>query len=273
VACCVLVSGFVVADDAVIAKSLVVAKGDYEKTSEKARANLVSDLNKKAKAAQKAGDLKTLEMVEAEIDAFEKQAVLPKSIPVKAYEAEVRKAKTKLEDAYTAAVKEFTKNGKRAEAKAVQSELDDFKKGITPTKIARPEPVDIKKGMPPAKVAQSEMELKKGGPPAKTAQEIELKKGTAPRSETRGEPLFNGKDLTGWRLGSNPKIWGVEDGRIVYLGDGRGWILTEKEYSNFEFQCEYRFTIRATDSGITIRSQPNVHSQTMKHHTSGHRYN
>lgn len=124
---CVLVCGVTAADEDVVEKKLAAAKSEYEKAAEKATAGLVADMKKKADAAQKAGDLKTLDKVETEVKAFEEKGELPKSVPTKVYEGHLRKAKAKLEDAYAIAVKEYTQGGKRALAKATQKELDEFK--------------------------------------------------------------------------------------------------------------------------------------------------
>jgi len=47
------------------------------------------------------------------------------------------------------------------------------------------------------------------------------------------EPLFNGKDLAGWKPTGNPKVWAVENGAIVCKGGGGGYLLTDKEYGRF----------------------------------------
>ena len=138
--CSILVCNMAKADETDIEKALTGAKLDFAQATEKAKNGLIAELKKKATAAQKAGDLKTLEKTEAELSAFEMMAELPKSIPTKLYEAELRRANAKLEEAYATAVKEFTKAGKRAVAKATQSELEEFKKGRPPAAIA---PADV----------------------------------------------------------------------------------------------------------------------------------
>lgn len=138
--CSILVCNMAKADETDIEKALTGAKLDFAQATEKAKNGLIAELKKKATAAQKAGDLKTLEKTEAELSAFEMMAELPKSIPTKLYEAELRRANAKLEEAYATAVKEFTKAGKRAVAKATQSELEEFKKGRPPVAIA---PADV----------------------------------------------------------------------------------------------------------------------------------
>jgi hypothetical protein len=128
--CAVLASGVLsAADEDPVGKKLAAAKEEYEKATEKARAGLLADLKKKEDAAQKAGDLKTLEKVQAEAKAFEDSSELPKSVPTRIYEGQMRTAKARLEVAYGVAIKQYTKDGKLSVAKAIQQELDEFKKG------------------------------------------------------------------------------------------------------------------------------------------------
>jgi len=125
----VLISGMIwAADDDPVEKKLTAAKDEFEKAAHKARAGLVTDLKKKEEAAQKAGELKTLEKVQAEAKGFDERGELPKSVPVNSYESKLRTARAKLEEGYKVAVKEYTKDGNVALAKAVQQELDEFKK-------------------------------------------------------------------------------------------------------------------------------------------------
>ncbi len=65
--------------------------------------------------------------------------------------------------------------------------------------------------------------------------------------------LFNGKDLTGWKeIGGQAHQWEVKDGMIHCKGAGGGGLMTEKEYSNFEVELEYR-TSPGGNSGIYLR--------------------
>ncbi len=70
----------------------------------------------------------------------------------------------------------------------------------------------------------------------------------------RLEPLFNGKDLSGWKEVLGGK-WSVEEGTIVgETGDGRyGWLLTEKAYGDFILQLKFR-TEGSGNSGVQFRS-------------------
>lgn len=63
--------------------------------------------------------------------------------------------------------------------------------------------------------------------------------------------LFNGKDLSGWKLSENGKF-AVEDGAIVAQGK-RSHLFTEKEFKNFDFKCEV-MTTPGSNSGIYIHT-------------------
>lgn len=73
--------------------------------------------------------------------------------------------------------------------------------------------------------------------------------------------LFNGKDLTGWKLGKEvldgkaetaSKKWHVTDGAIVIDGGGGGDIYTTQEFAkDFNLRMEFRAASKA-DSGVYI---------------------
>src|SRR3954452_7171674 len=65
--------------------------------------------------------------------------------------------------------------------------------------------------------------------------------------------LFNGKDLDGWKATGTPKVWGAENGVLYVAGGGGGWLMTEKEYGDFELRLEYKLP-RMGNSGVGIRS-------------------
>ena len=64
--------------------------------------------------------------------------------------------------------------------------------------------------------------------------------------------LFNGKDLTGWKISDNGKFR-VEDGKIVANG-ARSHLFTEKEFKNFEFRAEV-MTTPGSNSGIYFHTK------------------
>lgn len=77
--------------------------------------------------------------------------------------------------------------------------------------------------------------------------------------------LFNGKDLTGWKMGKEEltgktetanKRFMVKDGAILIDGKGGGDLFTVKDYNkDFNLKCEFRAASKA-DSGLYLRSTP-----------------
>lgn len=66
-------------------------------------------------------------------------------------------------------------------------------------------------------------------------------------------PLFNGRDLTGWRAFVDPKekvapekIWSVRDGAIRCEGSVKGYLATEKEFENYQLRLEWRWGQKVT---------------------------
>jgi hypothetical protein len=76
-----------------------------------------------------------------------------------------------------------------------------------------------------------------------------------PKEEAGFVPLFNGKDLTGWKVneGGNMAVWGAENGVLYVNGRGGGWLMTEKEYGDFELRLEFKFPEKG-NSGVALRS-------------------
>jgi hypothetical protein len=80
------------------------------------------------------------------------------------------------------------------------------------------------------------------------------KQETAPSPPRGFVALFNGKDLTGWKShGGNTKAWKVDKGGILSVQGGGGWLMTEKEYSNFEVRLEYKVPVNG-NSGVALRA-------------------
>jgi hypothetical protein len=67
--------------------------------------------------------------------------------------------------------------------------------------------------------------------------------------------LFNGKDLTGWKVNEGGKmdVWGAEKGVLFVQGSGGGWLMTEDEYGDFELRLEYKMPEKG-NSGVALRS-------------------
>jgi hypothetical protein len=66
--------------------------------------------------------------------------------------------------------------------------------------------------------------------------------------------LFDGESLSGWTaIGSKAGNWRVEEGLLVTRGDGKGWLSTNRAFSDFELTLEYRIG-RSGNSGVLIRA-------------------
>jgi len=65
------------------------------------------------------------------------------------------------------------------------------------------------------------------------------------------ESLFNGKDLAGW-VAVHDVTFEVKEGNLRLI-KGMGWLRTEKEYSDFILECEWRALDEDYDSGFFIR--------------------
>jgi len=64
------------------------------------------------------------------------------------------------------------------------------------------------------------------------------------------KPLFNGKDLSGWK--AKPDGWFVEDGVLAWK-KGSGDVWTEEKYGDFVLDMEFKVA-KGTNSGIFIRT-------------------
>jgi hypothetical protein len=79
-----------------------------------------------------------------------------------------------------------------------------------------------------------------------------------------GKPisLFNGKDLTGWRLRGNSRgnCWSVENGSLVNNSLPCVDILTEQKFTDFRLQVEFNI-VPGSNSGIYLRGRHEVQIQ------------
>lgn len=81
------------------------------------------------------------------------------------------------------------------------------------------------------------------------------------QAEESFEPIFNGKDLSGWNAPKNNIWWLVEDG-VMQVRSGpekKGSILwTEKEYEDFVVELDFKFGEGTVDSGVHLRNQDQI---------------
>ena len=75
-------------------------------------------------------------------------------------------------------------------------------------------------------------------------------------------PLFNGKDLTGWKLRKpdGTKSWSVKDGILVNdVGGGKHGtdLVTEQKFRDFVLRYEYRIP-KGANSGVYLRGRHEI---------------
>jgi hypothetical protein len=91
--------------------------------------------------------------------------------------------------------------------------------------------------------------------------------GPTPAQDKDGfTPLFNGKDLSGWKPYLNPpkdnpsakpdpkNTWSVVDGVLICKGKPAGYIATEKEYGDYVLRLKWRFPegSKGGNSGVLL---------------------
>lgn len=75
-------------------------------------------------------------------------------------------------------------------------------------------------------------------------------------------PLFNGKDLTGWKADvpkkdtdpAVPDSFIVRNGMLVSLGEPRGHLITTSVHRDYRLEVEYRFAGKAGNCGVLIHA-------------------
>ena len=67
------------------------------------------------------------------------------------------------------------------------------------------------------------------------------------------QPMFNGKDLSGWALTNSPsEKWSFQDDMLVCTGAPIGELRTEKMYQNFVMELEWRHMVPRGNAGIFV---------------------
>lgn len=80
-------------------------------------------------------------------------------------------------------------------------------------------------------------------------------------AEEKLEPIFNGKDLSGWKVPENNVWFLVEDGVLQLRSDPKQTgidLWTEKEYEDFVMELEFKFIDGLIDSGVFVRNQDQI---------------
>lgn len=71
------------------------------------------------------------------------------------------------------------------------------------------------------------------------------------------KPLFNGKDLTGWKQLNGKAKYSIDKGEIVgttVFGEANSFLATEKDYGDFILEFEYKVD-STMNSGVQFRSE------------------
>jgi serine/threonine protein kinase len=80
---------------------------------------------------------------------------------------------------------------------------------------------------------------------------------TGPSQSGAFKSLFNGKDLTGWRLdGGDAKAWNVANGELVAWGQdakSRSFLVTDQIFADFRLRLEFNLS-RGARGGIGLRA-------------------
>lgn len=67
------------------------------------------------------------------------------------------------------------------------------------------------------------------------------------------QPMFNGKDLSGWVLTNTPpETWTFQDDLLICTGKPIGEIRTEKMYQNFIMELEWRHMVPRGNAGVFV---------------------
>ena len=80
--------------------------------------------------------------------------------------------------------------------------------------------------------------------------------GPAPAGDDGFKPLFNGKDLTGWKVFPEKadKAFAVKDDAISVVGSPAGYVYTDKSYTNYVLKFDWKF-LKDGNSGILVHIQ------------------
>lgn len=69
------------------------------------------------------------------------------------------------------------------------------------------------------------------------------------------QPLFNGRDLTGWtNVNCAPSTWSIRDDLVVSTGVPTGVLRTLREYENFILELEWKHIVPGGNAGLFVHS-------------------
>ncbi|MCX8155910.1 MAG: DUF1080 domain-containing protein [Verrucomicrobiae bacterium] len=71
------------------------------------------------------------------------------------------------------------------------------------------------------------------------------------------QPLFNGRDFTGWtNVNGAPETWTMTNGVVYCTGKPTGALRTTRQYENFVLELEWRHLTSGGNSGVFIWGSP-----------------
>jgi hypothetical protein len=76
-------------------------------------------------------------------------------------------------------------------------------------------------------------------------------------AEAQDTPLFDGKSLKGWKVLGGKAEFKAEDGMIIgttVANTGNSFLITEKNYSDFTLELDFKIEDTANNSGVMVRS-------------------
>jgi hypothetical protein len=86
----------------------------------------------------------------------------------------------------------------------------------------------------------------------------------AAAAEPSLQPIFNGRDLTGWKVEPEPNVhWRVENGLLIGESDAKrtgSMLWTRQAYRDFVLELDVRCIGEEIDTGVTLR-QPHFQVQ------------
>lgn len=141
------------AEDDPVGEKLTTARLAYQREIEQLRTELLESLQEKEEAARKAGNVKQVQLIKDETEAFDLSDTLPKIVPTDRYTRGIKKAKTELKSALQTAIKEYLIAKQDDAAEALQPEVEEIQAALADN-TKRPKPGKKKVSQAPTVVSQ-----------------------------------------------------------------------------------------------------------------------
>lgn len=162
VACVVLcLASSVKADEDPVRVKLDKARSTFTAFTKKHQGTVAEWLDKREEVARLKGDKITVDQVKADRQEFQEKGEIPKTAPA-AFKSQLTSARSNLMNAFTTAVREYTRSGNDEAAEAVEKELEDFKDSGEVRRVLRSDNKVVinarsEEGYPVGKVSRRDM--------------------------------------------------------------------------------------------------------------------